>query len=604
MSFYFDKFESRRPPEPVPFSPLRQWVFRLLAVIALVAGLRYLWWRWTASLNFDALWFALPLVIAETCAFVGLILYYINLWKVSDPKILAPPATIAECLDITPPKDRPLKVDVFFATYSEDPELVRLGLRDARNMRYPHPIDLRVHVLDDGARAEMRSVAQEEGANYISRPDNVGYKAGNLRNALEVTDGDFLLICDADTRPFPSLLERTLGYFRDPKMAWVQTPQWFFDLPEGIRLPSAMGRVLGAPGRAVGDIIERVVGPVRFGDDPFVSDPRMFYDVLLRRRNWANAAFCCGAASIHRREAVVEAALRAYGAEVERAANLNSASLSRSVGEVAVSPGLLDAMREEVARSTEFTPYKFHVSEDIYTSIILHSDRERGWRSVQHPYVESKMLSPQDLLSWTVQRFKYAGGTLDIFLRDSPLFRKGLTLPQKLMYGSTFWSYLGAIWNVIFLCAPVVYLLTGIAPVDGFTVELFNRLLPFLIAMELAAMVGTWGITGNRSKTNYLAFFPTNLQALWTVISGRAISFKVTPKERQSGTFYRLVWPQITLVAITGAAIVYALVVQLLGGGSYSTTGLIANIFWGIHNSLALMGIIVAAGWQPPAEEG
>ena len=44
-------------------------------------------------------------------------------------------------------------------------------------------------------------------------------------------------------------------------------------------------------------------------------------------------------------------------------------------------------------------PYKFHVSEDIYTSIVLHGDPERRWRSVMHPEVESKMLSPQDLLT-------------------------------------------------------------------------------------------------------------------------------------------------------------------------------------------------------------
>ncbi|MBM0271847.1 hypothetical protein JNS94_29555, partial [Klebsiella pneumoniae] len=37
---------------------------------------------------------------------------------------------------------------------------------------------------------------------------------------------------------------------------------------------------------------------------------RLFYDVILRRRNWANAAFCCCAASVHRREAVMQAALR------------------------------------------------------------------------------------------------------------------------------------------------------------------------------------------------------------------------------------------------------------------------------------------------------
>ena len=30
------------------------------------------------------MWFALPLVFAETCAYVGLILFTINMWKIKD----------------------------------------------------------------------------------------------------------------------------------------------------------------------------------------------------------------------------------------------------------------------------------------------------------------------------------------------------------------------------------------------------------------------------------------------------------------------------------------------------------------------------------------
>ena len=67
---------------------------------------------------------------------------------------------------------------------------------------------------------------------------------------------------------------------------------------------------------------------------------------------------------------------------------------------------MLEALRTAAVTEEVLTPYKFHVSEDIYTSIVLHSDREREWKSYQHPYVESKMLSPQDLLTWTIQRYK------------------------------------------------------------------------------------------------------------------------------------------------------------------------------------------------------
>lgn len=112
-----------------------------------------------------------------------------------------------------------------FATYDEDPELVRLGIIDAKRMTYPHPIDVRIHILDDGRRPAMKIVTEEKGANYISRTTNEGFKAGNLRNAMDLTSGVFMVIYDANTRPFPSLLEHTLGYFRDEKMAWVQTPR-------------------------------------------------------------------------------------------------------------------------------------------------------------------------------------------------------------------------------------------------------------------------------------------------------------------------------------------------------------------------------------------
>ncbi|MFD2814653.1 hypothetical protein ACFSYD_09730 [Paracoccus aerius] len=148
------------------------------------------------------------------------------------------------------------------------------------------------------------------------------------------------------------------------------------------------------------------------------------------------------------------------------------------------------------------------MSEDIYTSILLHSDRERGWKSVLHPTYESRMLSPQDLLSWSVQRFKYAGGSLDILVNDNPLFRRGLTLPQRLMYATTFWSYLAPLWNVIFLAAPIVYLATGIAPVSAYTLPFFLHAIAFLISLELAMMAGTWGIAGYASKSSYLSFFP------------------------------------------------------------------------------------------------
>ena len=237
MDFYFSRFEHRRPPEPLTTPRWVMFTWQVLAVAALILGANYIYWRWTASLNTDALWYAIPLVLAETLAWIGTVLFTINLWKEQDPPQSPPPGEINECLSPEEAVEpRPVKVDLFIATYSEDTELVRLSIRDALKMAYPFPIDYRIHVLDDGRRPEMKAVCEEEGVNYITRQTNIGFKAGNLRNGLEQTDGDFIVICDADTRVFPTLLSHTLGYFRDPDVAWVQTPQWFFDLPEGENL--------------------------------------------------------------------------------------------------------------------------------------------------------------------------------------------------------------------------------------------------------------------------------------------------------------------------------------------------------------------------------
>jgi len=603
MSFYFDAFEHRTPPAPIRYSPRRELLWQYLAVICLALGGWYIAWRWSSSLNYRALWYSVPLAVAETGAYIGLVLFTINLWKTRDRPVTPAPKGINECLAEPLVRNRPISVSIFITTYNEDPELVRLSIRDALRVRYPHRIKLRTYVLDDGGREAMRAVAAQEGVGYLTRDSNAGFKAGNLRNALERTGGDFIVICDADTRLFPTFLERTLGYFRDAKMAWVQTPQWFFDLPQGQTLTEALGARLGRPGRLAGKLIERMFGEMRIGEDPFVNDPQMFYDVILRRRNWANAAFCCGAASVHRREAVMEAALRSFAADVERNATATLKQWRKFSGEKGSTELLGESIRSEAASAAEFTPYRFHVSEDIYTSLILHGDRERGWKSYFHPHVESKMLSPQDLLAWTVQRFKYAGGSLDIFLRDSALLRPGLTLPQRLMYASTLWSYLGGLWNLIFLIAPMVYFATGIAPVEAYSIEFAIHILPFLLMTEVAFMVGTWGVPGYRSKASYLSFFAVNLRAIWTVLRGKKIGFTVTPKELQSDRHPKLVIPQIAVILLTVGTAAYALIATQLGISHHSPAGLLSNLCWGSVNVLALAGIVRAALRKPGAVE-
>lgn len=609
MSFYFDKFEHRKPPEPLPYSATRELLYQFLATVTLVIGAWYIWWRWTHSLNYDALWFSIPLVLAETYAYMGLVLFSANLWKTKDYPQQSPPVSLSETLDYALNEERPLTIDVFFPTYNEEEELVRLSIHAAKQLEYPFPIDIKIHVLDDGKRETMKQLAAEEGVNYITRDNNMGFKAGNMRNAMERTGGDFIVICDADTRVFPTLLKNTLGYFKDPTVAWVQTPQWFFDLPEGKHLRVVLKKYFWYFGFAIGWLIEKLCGPVMIGKDPFVNDPQMFYDVIQRRRNWANASFCCGAGSIHRREAVMESALKSYGKNIDKAIDEVMVEISKAMPKISKALGkkdaelrLKDKIRDiattQIIHEIEMTPYKFHVSEDIYTSIDLHSDSERHWKSVLHPTVECKMLSPQDLQTWTVQRFKYAGGSLDICLNDNPVFQKGLDWKQRLMYASTFWSYFGGVWNILFLTSPIIFLFTQVSPVSSYSLDFYKHILPFLVLNELATMVGIWGLAGFQSKASYLAFFPVNLRALWTVLRGKQIKFPTTPKDRQEGNFFHLVIPQFAIIVLTASALIYA-TYGYYHGSFTNLNGLLTNTFWGINNILAMSGLVMAAFWQP-----
>lgn len=594
MSNYFSKFEERQPPKPLKHSLTVEMLWQFFATLSICLGAWYIYWRWSSSLNFEALWFSIPLALAETCAYIGLIIFVINIWQVKDFKKQAPPMKISECVSNTLDSNKLISVDIFFPTYSEDTELVRLSIIDAKKIKYPHPIDIMIYVLDDGKRPEMEEVAKQEGVGYITRDNNIGFKAGNMRNAMENTYGDFILICDADTRPFPTILENTLGYFRDPDVAWVQTPQWFFDIPDGRSLDEILKKRFSSFGEYLGKGIQRIFGKIEIGKDPFSNDPRLFYDVIQRRRNWANASFCCGAGSIHRREAVMEVAMKTFADSIDGYIR----KFTDEIEDESLRDNLKDAMAREMALETELTPYKFHVSEDIYTSIILHSDPERNWKSVFHPEVESKMLSPQDLLSWTVQRFKYAGGTLDIFFNDNPLFKKGLKFPQKLMYGATFFSYFACLWNIVFLIAPIVYLFLWVAPVSTTSFEFFKHFLPFFLSMQFAFMLGTWGISAWRGSTFYLSFFAINFRALFVVLQGKKIKFPITPKDRQEGNFLNLVIPQMLLIALTISGIAYTGIQGALGNFT-NFGGYFANIFWGLLNVFSLLGIVKAALWKP-----
>lgn len=464
-------------------------VLRVVCLLAVLAGVNYVAWRWLASVNWSAWWIAVPLVVAETYSLIDTFFFALTMWRV---KVRSGPEA--------PPEGT---VDVFITTYDEPLDLVLTTARAAKRIRYPHT----TWILDDGARPAMREAAEREGIGYVTRSEDWTdkprhAKAGNLNNALFQTEGEFLLILDADQIPEPAILDRTLGYFADPKVALVQTPQFFSNVDEA---------------------------------DPLGNQAPLFYGPIQQGKDGWNAAFFCGSNAVLRRDALMELGIVGYVRDVERTVRLSLRTAERmlakaqrssrsdpetsrliaevrrhvedaearlrageSVGEVtyrlqrevdAVSStvvrGDLAAIEEDlraiaalplqadseldafvvdevalerladrdlsplaaidsvhritealaVDRPDQAQPVMpmatISVTEDMATAMQLHA---AGWRSVYHHELLATGLAPEDLGTMLGQRLRWAQGTLQVMLKDNPLAKRGLSGGQRLMY--------------------------------------------------------------------------------------------------------------------------------------------------------------------------
>jgi cellulose synthase/poly-beta-1,6-N-acetylglucosamine synthase-like glycosyltransferase/Flp pilus assembly protein TadD len=237
-----------------------------LMLLTLAITLVYLVYRAWFTLNLAspyAVFASLILYGAEIWGCVSMALFFLQVWEIEEP----PQQPVLEGRT----------VDVFVPTYNEDVQMLRGTLQACLAMDYPH----RTYILDDGKRAEVKALAEELGVVYMTRENNLHAKAGNLNAALEKTDGEFVIIFDADHVPARHFITRLLGYFRDEELAMVQTPHAFYNF----------------------DTFQGVVDYVK---RRFWDEGQLFYKVLQPGKNHLNSVIFAGSAAMFRREALKE----------------------------------------------------------------------------------------------------------------------------------------------------------------------------------------------------------------------------------------------------------------------------------------------------------
>jgi len=237
--------------------------------IAAVMTIAYLSFRGLFTLNLASpagVAMSLMLYVAECYGGFLLFLFFFQIWDVRNP---------------APVPARPGRtVDVLIPTYNEDPQLLRGTISAALKISYPH----RTYVLDDGKRPEVQALCAELGADYITRPDHLHAKAGNLNHALKMTDGELVVIFDADHVAERHFIDRLVGYFDDDRMGFVQTPHAFYNF-------------------------DAFQGVLNYERGEYWEEGMLFYNVTQPGKNRWNGVSFCGSSAMFSRQALEDVGL-------------------------------------------------------------------------------------------------------------------------------------------------------------------------------------------------------------------------------------------------------------------------------------------------------
>ena len=162
------------------------------------------------------------------------------------------------------------------------------------------------------------------------------------------------------------------------------------------------------------------------------NEGELFYGIVQDGNDFWNASFFCGSCAVLRRTAIME------------------------VGGIATET----------------------VTEDAHTSLKI---QKNGWNTAYINVPQAAGLATESLSAHVGQRVRWARGMVQILRRDNPLFARGLTLAQRLCYFNAMAHFMYALPRLIFLTAPLLYLILSRSNVPGYWAAILAFALPHLV---------------------------------------------------------------------------------------------------------------------------
>ncbi len=167
------------------------------------------------------------------------------------------------------------------------------------------------------------------------------------------------------------------------------------------------------------------------------NEAELFYGIIQDGNDFWNATFFCGSCAVIRRSALNE------------------------VGGIATET----------------------VTEDAHTSLRM---QKRGWNTAYINIAQAAGLATETLAAHVGQRVRWARGMIQILRTDNPLLARGMKWTQRLCYFNAMIHFMYAVPRLVFLCAPLAYMLFGLTIIPGYWVAILAYALPHLIISSMA----------------------------------------------------------------------------------------------------------------------
>jgi cellulose synthase (UDP-forming) len=167
------------------------------------------------------------------------------------------------------------------------------------------------------------------------------------------------------------------------------------------------------------------------------NEGELFYGVVQDGNDFWNATFFCGSCAVLRRSALDE------------------------IGGMAVET----------------------VTEDAHTSLRMQAN---GWNTAYINIPQAAGLATERLSGHVKQRIRWARGMIQIMRTDNPLFAPGLSPAQRLCYFNAMTHFLYALPRLIFLTAPLIYLIFGHTNIPGYWAAILAYAFPHLALSNIA----------------------------------------------------------------------------------------------------------------------